>query len=176
MKPQKGKGYNYQQMWAVATTLANYVNRDASMPYMMVDDGEKCERLNAMIGCVVLTALNELDRIEQLSKDSKFRDLGHVMALYLLFSKTHETTEIEYPALDLDGDGEAADTVDWQDALVAYAEKAGIDLLDQGVSGIDEVLAEVTGYTDIGKAKVERWKWTELVRQTCWPKQRISLT
>ncbi|KXT18473.1 hypothetical protein AC579_2240 [Pseudocercospora musae] len=164
LKPQKVKGYNYQQMWAVVTALANYVNRDASMPYMMVDDGERCERLNAIIGCVILTALNELDRIGQLKKDSKFRDLGHVMALYLLFSKTHDTTEIEYGAHDLDGDREVAETIDWQDALVAYAEKAGVDLLDQGVSGINEVLAKVVGYTDIGKAKVERWKWTELLK------------
>ncbi|KXT04553.1 hypothetical protein AC578_8733 [Pseudocercospora eumusae] len=165
LKPQKGKGYNYQQMWAVVTALANYVNRDASMPYMMVDDAERCERLNAVIGCLILTALNELDRIGQLHKDSKFRDLGHVMALYLLFSKTHDTTEIEYPALDSDGDGEGAETVDWQDALVAYAEKADIDLLDQGVYGIAEVLPEAVGYTSIGKAKVERWKWTEVLRE-----------
>ncbi|EME85542.1 uncharacterized protein MYCFIDRAFT_88531 [Pseudocercospora fijiensis CIRAD86] len=123
-----------------------------------------------MIGCVILTALNELDRIGQLKADSKFLDLGHVMALYLLFSKTHDATEIEDPALDSDGDGEDGDgedaeTIDWQNALVAYAEKAGIDLSDQGVSGIDEVFGEVTGYTDFGKAKVERWKWTELLRE-----------
>ncbi|EME85543.1 uncharacterized protein MYCFIDRAFT_193826 [Pseudocercospora fijiensis CIRAD86] len=30
-------------MWAIVTALANYVKRDASIPYMMVDDGEKVE-------------------------------------------------------------------------------------------------------------------------------------
>ncbi|USW56738.1 hypothetical protein Slin15195_G100570 [Septoria linicola] len=43
LRPQKGQRYSYQQMWAVVTTLANYLNRDASTPWMMVDDSSRCE-------------------------------------------------------------------------------------------------------------------------------------
>ena len=78
LKPQTGKKYNYQQMWAIVTTLGQFLNRDASMSWMMVDDSTRCERLNALIGCSILTALNELDRIGQFKADSKFIDLAQV--------------------------------------------------------------------------------------------------
>lgn len=131
---------------------------------MMVDDGTRCERLNAMIGCVILTALNELDRIGQFKADSRFLDLGHVMALFLLWSKTPQSTLIEYPlSSDDEDDGIEAETVDWQETLVAYAEKVKIDLADQGVAGVSSILDGVFAEPLEGKAKVERWKWTALV-------------
>lgn len=164
LKPQKGKKYNYQQMWAVVSTLAHYLNRDLSMPWMMVDDGDRCARLNALIGCMILTMLNELDRIGQLTSDSKFLDLSHVMALYLLWSTSANETTIEFSELsDVDDAGEEPEDVDWQEALVAYAEKINVNLAEQGVSGIQDALDGINAEPLDGKAKAERWKWTPLV-------------
>lgn len=164
LKPQAGKKLNHQQMWAVVTTLGQYLNRDASMSWMMVDDSTRCERLNAMLGCLILTALSELDRIGQFKADSKFLDLGHVMALFLLWSKTPQSTLIEYPlSSDDEDDGVDVETVDWQETLVAYAERATIDLSSSGVTGISDILDGVYAEPLEGKAKAERWKWTVLV-------------
>lgn len=149
-------------MWAATATLVHFLLHEASMPWTHVDDGERVTQLTRVVGCAILTALNELERIGQFSGDSKFRDLGLVMALYLRWSKAaHATTLTE------DGD------IDFQEMIVAYANKIELDLTEQGVGDLEDV---VTTFEDAelpeGKAKVERWGWTEVVRVSCaifWP-------
>lgn len=120
----------------------------------MVDDGPRVERMCAVIGCMILTALNEVERVGQLKNDSQFRDLGHVMALYLRFADpTYGTT--------LDGE----EDIDWTHAIVGYAKRAGIDLTEQGVNGMETVLVECEEVVDVeGKAKVDRWGWKNTAR------------
>ena len=92
------------------------------MHLMMVYDSERCARLNALIGCMILTILREPDHLGQHTTDSKFPELGHVIALYLLWSISANETRIKFEDLSDDDDaGAGPENVDWQEILAAYA-------------------------------------------------------
>lgn len=165
IKPLSGKKANLQQMWAILTVLAMFLCRDVSFPWSMVDDGERYEHLIAVSGCAALTALNELDRVGQLKKDSRFLDLGHVMAMFLLWSKTATgmTVEGRIRHDPYDDDDAELEMYEWVGPLLAYAAKADIDLAEQRVSGIDKVLKRTTVGGLRGSAKADKWDWTATV-------------
>ncbi|SMR44509.1 unnamed protein product [Zymoseptoria tritici ST99CH_3D1] len=166
IKPLSGKKANLQQMWAILTVLAMFLCRDVSFPWSMVDDGERYEHLIAVSGCAALTALNELDRVGQLKKDSRFLDLGHVMAMFLLWSKTATgmTVEGRIRHDPYDDDDAELEMYEWVGTLLAYAAKADIDLAEQRVSGIDKVLKRTTVGGLRGSAKADKWDWTATFR------------
>ncbi|KJX95495.1 hypothetical protein TI39_contig4110g00008 [Zymoseptoria brevis] len=166
IKPLSGKKASLQQMWAIVTVLAMFLCRDVSFPWSMVDDGERYEHLIAVSGCAALTALNELDRVGQLKKDSRFLDLGHVMAMFLLWSKTATglTVEGRIRHDPYDDDDAELEIYEWVGPLLAYAAKADIDLAEQRVSGIDKVLKRTTVGGLRGSAKADKWDWTATFR------------
>ena len=145
---------NFHQTWAIVSTLAHFINHEVhNGVWMQVDDGDRVEALTGLIGCAFLSALNALDRIEELKEDSAFRDLGLVMAIYLQFSQ--EATTTEYSNDD--------DTTDWQEAIVQYAAKAEIDIADQGIVGLESLIASCESEPIAGKATATRWNWTKTV-------------
>jgi hypothetical protein len=153
-------------MWAIVNANANCLNRDTDFSWYMNDHSERTQRIMAICGCVIITALNELDRIGQLKKDSQFLNLGYVMAIFLLRGidledLLGEGTNIEYPQ---SGDRERHfGVVDWAGVVIAYAKKADIDLSHQGVAGLGEILERTTAANLDEPAKAERWQWTALV-------------
>lgn len=103
------------------------------------DDG-RCQQLNHIIGRTILSALDIVQRVGQLHKDSKLRDLGLVMALFAENSLGTpeyglETTLGNSLIGDNDRESEVEQT-DWHETIVAYVMKADLDLKDVGVSGM----------------------------------------
>ena len=116
------------------------------------DDSEKINKLVGMIGCAVLTMLNEFDRAGHLKPDSKFQDLALVMLMTLKWASGQEDLDEEQMA--------------WRNTVVAYAKKGSIDLestplggAEKFLNGIDEEQAE----EDLGPAEADRWGWKEKV-------------
>ena len=105
-----------------------------------------------MIGCAILTMLNELDRAEHLKPDSKIQDLPLVMLMTLKWSYGQEDIDEEYLA--------------WRNTVVAYAKKGGIDLKSTPLGGAQKLLDSVDeeqANEDLGPAKADRWGWKQKV-------------
>ncbi|KAK4493831.1 hypothetical protein PRZ48_015016 [Zasmidium cellare] len=156
--PQK-RPYNFHQMWAVVAALAHFLNGGRADAAFHVDDGEKIFEMISLLGCMILTALNEIERIGQLKAESEFRDLGYVMALWWRWGGEGLTTGLGDAEEKEDGE----DT-DWCDLIVAYAKKAGIELAKQGVYGLERGLRDVDVEALEGKAKVDRWGWKKMFK------------
>lgn len=146
-------------MWAAISALGYFLNHDVHDGiWMEVSDRPRVIELAGLIGCAILSALNTLDRLEELKEDSAFRDLGIVMALFLKFSQDIPTGPIYI--------NEGVET-DWQEAIIQYAAKAGIEVTDQGVTNIEDLVddCESTGVPISGKATASRWHWTKTVSE-----------
>ncbi|KAI5362680.1 hypothetical protein Slin14017_G063610 [Septoria linicola] len=88
----------------------------------------------------------------------------------MLWSQAINETYIEYPlSSEAEDKGEAPDLIDWPATVVSYAKKCKIDLAQQSVAGLDDVLDSIRIRPLIGNAKVEKWKWTELVSSPLEP-------
>ena len=76
-----------QHLWAVVATLGHWMlGPDICQTMLQVDDGERIVTLISVFGCLLLTALDAVDRAGKLKSDSEFRDLGLVMSIYLEWS------------------------------------------------------------------------------------------
>jgi hypothetical protein len=184
------KDFNFHEAWAVVSALQKLLLHDIHDGiWMKVDDGKRVNDLTGLIGCAFLSTLNALDRIDQLKADSDFQDLGLVMvsrrnwaclqalsllptvcdiclrfmlgsqAKYIAFSEF-----ASYSAVSTEYNNNGA-VVDWQLAIFQYAAEAGINLADQGFSGIEELVAEHGGTLGLypGKATSTRWNWLKTV-------------
>ncbi|KAF7192058.1 hypothetical protein HII31_06703 [Pseudocercospora fuligena] len=149
---------NIHQMWANIAALAQFLNGEAHEgAWLDVDDRARVDSLCGLIGCAILTALNDLDRIGQLACDSPFEDLGLIMALYIRFS--HDATSTVFRESDQD--------VNWQDMILAYAYKADIDLSYQGVTGLGDSLDPRNSDVDLLDFNVtaSRWSWSKVLAE-----------
>jgi hypothetical protein len=139
-------------MWAPIAMLGRWLCHDNLDEMTMVDDAERVFELIKLMGYAFLTALHSLDRAGKLTKDSKFRDLGLVMTLYLKWSMG---------AGDDAGDD---DPVSWRAHVVGYAKKAGIDLRTVGCLSMERELREVEHAQALkNSTKVDRWDWKKIV-------------
>ncbi|KAK5131100.1 hypothetical protein LTR08_001318 [Meristemomyces frigidus] len=120
-------------MWAPMATLGHFISREDGAGFTLMDDGERSDKLIGLIGCAFLTMLHSLLREKELKADSRFRDLGLVISLFLKWSDGQEHNEIPEDEL-----------------ILAYAKKAGIDLRATGCDDIGEILEEHEG----GNAKL----------------------
>ena len=154
-------------MWAAISALGHFLSHDVHREVWMhiaVESrvnpfGGRVETLTSLIGCAILSALNALDRLDELKEDSAFRDLGLVMAMYLQFS---------LQAIDGTTHWNQGDEVDWQLAVIQYAANAGIKLTDQGVAGLEDIVKVYKRVPISGKVTASRWKWAESVsRDIC---------
>ena len=123
-----------------------------------VDDGARVNALVELMSRAFLTALQAVDRANELKKDSKLLDLGLVMTVWLEWS-------FGLSDYGLGEDGE----MDWREHVVAYAQKAGIDLRTAGCNSMNRVLNSLEEkledeIQDIGPAgKADRWGWKKTV-------------
>ena len=121
------------------------------------DDGERSGQTHQVLGTALLTTLHLISQAGELKQDSKYCDLGLVMALWLKLS--FQPADIPMEDEDLY----------WRPCVVAYAKKASIDLLKQQIAGIEESVealkdaaaeAELDGNGDV-------WKWNKRVCRSC---------
>ena len=84
-----------------------------------------------------MSTLDAVQRVGELHKESKFKDLGLVMALFAEYSLSTPDYGLETTWEETFDDGEFEDERqrDWHETIVAYAKKADIDLKNVGVSG-----------------------------------------
>jgi hypothetical protein len=121
----------------------------------MADDGDRVNMLHGLMGCAAATALELIDREGQLKADFELRDLGLVISLWLKFGEGKE----DY--------GMDEEMFEWRSVLIAYADKAGIDLVKTGCGGTKE-LEEKYRHTKLKldggkKVKADRWDWAKTV-------------
>lgn len=102
--------------------------------WLCADDGDRVQLLSDLIGRTILTALDAVQQVGQLKRDSEFKDLGVVMASF--FSAPSAAWE------DIELVLEDVSETNWREAIVAYARKADIDLHNVGVAGIEGTLGK----------------------------------
>lgn len=150
------KARDLHTAWADVAALGHYLNSDCHGDYWLcADDGEGVQMLADLIGRTILTALDTVQQVDQLKKDSKFKDLGLVMALFFR-APSSSWADIELVLEDVSG-------TNWREAIVAYAMKAEIDLRDVGVADIEEALRQV--HTEPFSRKNANWKLSSSVGQ-----------
>lgn len=127
-----------------------------------MDDGDRMCAVARLVGISFLTTLNELDKAGLLKADSEVKDLGLVISLYLYWGEQID----EFDGGD-EEDGDSGD-VDWKREAVAYAKRAGVDLVAAGCYGTDERIqsreeegGEISPLE--GAAKPDRWGWKKNV-------------
>lgn len=105
-----------------------------------------------MIGCALLTMLDELDYAGELKSDSRLLNLGLVMSLYLHAASGMEDYGIDYGELD------------WRQNVIAYAKKADIGR-ENGMSAFPLYYNAYDAPED-EKKKISRgrWRWPSKVR------------
>lgn len=118
-----------------------------------MDDGARTSELIGLIGCASVTMLDTLDKGGELKDDSKFRDLGLVISLFLKWSQGQEDSGITEEDLELGP------------LLITYAKNAGIDLEAVGCNDIGEILDQLDGESDVElpKSKADRYQWAKTV-------------
>lgn len=135
-------------MWSNIACLGHFLNHTLADQWPLADDGERVEKLCGIIGCAILSALNVLDQEGQVKSDSEFKDLGLVMALYI------RQGEVSGPDMDHS----------YEETIVQYAKKAGINLKESGIKGLEDRLKDFENSGALeGEAKANRWDWTKKV-------------
>lgn len=123
---------------------------------MHADDGDRVAALSSVICAAALASLNAVDRVGELKADSKFLDLGLVMALY--FTNVGEMANYgAEPTVDFEG-------MEFTNVVVGYAKKAGIELNDVGVADVGRRLEESEEVEALkGNATATRWNYSKVV-------------
>lgn len=155
-KKQKDE-QSLNKMWTISAALGHWIATEQLGPWMHADDGERVQETQQLINRSFLNSLNEIDMAGLLKADSRIKDLGLIISLYLHWSDDHEDYGIE--------EGEDLES---RTEILAYAKKAGLDLEATGVYGIAEhvkSLEETHGEIAplAGKAKADRWGWKKAV-------------
>jgi hypothetical protein len=140
-------------MWAPVAMLGFWLCSGNLEEMINVDDGGRVDEFVGLMGRMFITALNAIDRASKLTKDSEFRDLGLVMTMYLEWSH----------GLGDYGLGED-DDIPWCEHVVAYAQKAGIDLRTAGLKSMADILDDIGEVETLEKrTKADRWDWKKTV-------------
>lgn len=141
-----------EKMWCVAAVMAHWLNHPGTDPWLSIDDGERTEETFGVIGCMLLTVLDFIEREKELKADSKFHDLGLIMTLFI--KSAIAPAEIPLEA-----------GLEWREAVVAYSKLAKIDLAKVGVDGMAEPLKEFTKVPALkSKETADRWSWKKMFK------------
>jgi hypothetical protein len=141
-------------MWSIVAMMGHWLlHGNIDGVWSSVDDGERVAHMHDLIGCALLTALNFVDRTEQLKPASKFPDLALVMSLYLYWAKGREDYGID------------EDELEWRKNVVAYAKKGNLDLDTISCGKIKEELQRLSDVDPVkGSTNAGRWHWPKKVR------------
>ncbi|KXJ89127.1 hypothetical protein Micbo1qcDRAFT_165897 [Microdochium bolleyi] len=139
-----------KSMWANIAGLNHWFVEGDIMPWIGSDDGEKVKTTVEIVGKAILTAFNELDLAGHLKADSEIKDIGLVVSLIMHWAN-------DMPQYGID-------EVEWCQDVVAYAKKAGVDLVATGsysaekdLESLEEEHGEIAALK--GAAKTDRWGW-----------------
>lgn len=136
-----------KNMWFPLAALLHWdVIKVSPVDFTCGDDAGAVPDIIGLIGRAFMTMLNELERADELSPNSSFKDLALVVSLALIFLD-------EYQNEDAIGEIDEEDV--WTSQIVLYAQKHDIDLINSGVSGIEELVKHIT----VSPKSVRRDKW-----------------
>lgn len=85
-KKKKGRT---EELWAIVETLARWLVEEP-IEWPLMDDAKQYETTCSLIGYAFLSALNRIDREGELHKDSKYKDLSLMLALWLRLSDLYD--------------------------------------------------------------------------------------
>ncbi|KAI5360710.1 hypothetical protein Slin15195_G086260 [Septoria linicola] len=134
------KANDVHKLWAIVAAMGHFLNHG--------NDADRIQALTLIVGRTVLTALENVRQVGELHKNSKFKDLGLVMALYVNFSAERGGISVERTLDD------NANT-DWVKTIVAYALKADINITEIGVAGIEDLIENM----DVDAFDQEKPNW-----------------
>jgi hypothetical protein len=97
---------------------------------------EACVCFDRSRGVRSVNALFLVDKAGELKSDSDVKDLGLIISLYFKFGNGMEAYGID------------EDDLAWRPLLLAFAQKAGIDLVATGCRDIEEIIEEVESDSD----------------------------
>jgi len=95
--------------------------------------------------------LNEPDRADHLTPDSKFQDLALVMGMALKWSDGQD--DYGYEPEDLE----------WRNIVVAYAKKGGIDLTTSPIQDVQTLVDDVDEAEIPARVKADQWDFKKKV-------------
>ncbi|KAI0003598.1 hypothetical protein F4779DRAFT_92148 [Xylariaceae sp. FL0662B] len=149
LEKKKRDENSLKKMWATMAALVHWLLNDELGAWEMIDDGARFRSTTELIERAFLTLLDELDQAQMLKADSDIKDLGLVIAYYLQWMEGLFGLGCEQ---------------DFRKELVAYAEKAGIDLRNAGCHDTEAQVNEL--YVDFGSiepisgdARPDRWNF-----------------
>lgn len=154
-----------EKLWIIISTLAHWVsNGEVEGPRGGIDDGVRVVGVAELVGRAFISMLHLLDLAGQLKADSDFRDLSLVMSLYLSWSREQMALSEIVGDLDDDYDGDQ-----WDERVVLYAKKGGLDLVANGCCGTESRLNAVNEEFEANERSktlkpsktADRWKWSK---------------
>ena len=120
-----------------------------------MDDGERAGQLIGLIGCAFVTMLEIVLKAKELKADSRFRDLGLVISLFLNWADGQE----DYGTPD--------EEMEWRALLVLYVNNAGIDIEATGCNGIGKVFKRLEDENEDAElpstSKADPYEWAKKV-------------
>lgn len=153
VRKKRGKAEDdLNEMWAIISMMTRWLCHPRSGALVLIDDGERCDETVDLTCCAFLTVLEEIDRAGELKANgSRFLDVGLIMALFISFVGPMPDT------MSIEGAN------DYVPHIFEYANKAGIDLFQQGVSGIDRYAERYKPQKSQKSKAIDRWGFAKKV-------------
>ncbi|RVD80935.1 uncharacterized protein DFL_008819 [Arthrobotrys flagrans] len=136
---------NLDEKWAICETLGYFIQTDRASMMFRVDDPDRAEELCVMLVRLFMSMLARLERENLLGPDSRIKNLGTIMGLWMLAAKVFRG----YDFLEADDEeeplGPKKDKKNWlpssfDNLILAYARKYNITL--SGPSKIANLIEE----------------------------------
>ena len=116
-------------LWHHVEAMAHFLGTGDLMHWMMQDDGDRLTQAFSVIGTMVLSVLDILEKEGLFITDSEIKDIPLVLALTIEFARGNPAGRDE--------------KTDWMKVVVGKAKKAGIELSDVLAGGVNDTIEEL---------------------------------
>ncbi|KAF2795672.1 hypothetical protein K505DRAFT_335813 [Melanomma pulvis-pyrius CBS 109.77] len=141
-----------EEMWVIMAAMGWWFCEGEVMNGIILDITEQISDTMNLIGAAFLESLNAIDLLGELKPNSKFRDLGLIMSLFL-----HWPDDLNKSY------GFEGKYLAWRKFVVAYMKKAGLSA-DTGIFGTDKLIAKNDQNAEIGEPQPNRWAFASKLK------------
>ncbi|KAF1811723.1 hypothetical protein P152DRAFT_474446 [Eremomyces bilateralis CBS 781.70] len=126
------KNCDPHRLWIHLEAMGLYFYINDQMGWHMLEDGECMAQTLALVGQALLTGLNVLERADLLKPDSKIKNIGLVVGLFLSLAAMHT---------------DAMDDEEWPSQAIAYCKSHNVEI--KGLYDSDELVAQADEGLDL---------------------------